>query len=240
MSASKGSGLKTSFTISTRQKDDELFKLQEDDGSIPPAGTISLPTRLVSGYGVVRFLVVSAAAMRLRVEQATGKDGPWVETNRISSGPSTSGSGQQLICASITPCSVFMRVFLDNVGVTAAPAALTGFGHPIAGGGASGGGGTAVSVGTVITSPPDVPVAPAATVPLPAPPAGTTRMTVEITGGDPTTRIRVREVGGAPGSGRLLALLGSTTYGGPGGAIAPLEVENVVGPAAAVAISFEG
>jgi len=62
-------------------------------------------------------------------------------------------------------------------------------------------------------------------------------MTIEVTGGDATTQIRVREVGGV--DGRLLILLGSTMYGGNGGSIAPLEVENVAGPAATVSISFE-
>ncbi len=95
--------------------------------------------------------------------------------------------------------------------------------------------------GTVITSPDDVAVAANATEPLPVPPAGTTRMTIEVTDGDEdTTSIRVRELGGNPGAGRLLRLYGSTMFGGIDGAIAPLEVENVDGPDAAVSISFEG
>lgn len=94
--------------------------------------------------------------------------------------------------------------------------------------------------GTVITSPVDTPVGAAATVALPAPPVGTTRMTVQVTSGDATTRVRVREVGGAAGSGRLLTLLGSTLYGDPGGAIAAIEAENVAGPATTVSVTFEG
>lgn len=93
--------------------------------------------------------------------------------------------------------------------------------------------------GTVITTPADTAVGPGATVPLPAIPSGTRRFTVEVTGGDATTRIRVREVGGLAGSGKLLVLLGSTVYGGADGAVAALEVQNVVGPAAAVAVQFE-
>jgi hypothetical protein len=99
---------------------------------------------------------------------------------------------------------------------------------------------TGSAIGTTITSPDDVAVGAGNTEPLPMPPAGTLRMTVEVTGGSNLTRIRVREVGGNAGAGRLLILLGSTTFGGDGGAIAPLEVENVAGPAAAVSISFEG
>jgi hypothetical protein len=93
--------------------------------------------------------------------------------------------------------------------------------------------------GTVITSPADTPVGVAATVPLPVPPAGTTRMTVQVTAGDATTRIRIREVGGVAGAGRLLTLLASTMYGQEGGAIAALEAENVVGPISAVSVTFE-
>jgi hypothetical protein len=94
--------------------------------------------------------------------------------------------------------------------------------------------------GVVITSPADTVVAPAATVPLPVPPAGTRRMTIEVTGGSALTKVRIREVGGVAGAGRLLTILASTMYGGVDGAIAPLEAENVAGPAAAVSISFEG
>jgi hypothetical protein len=96
-----------------------------------------------------------------------------------------------------------------------------------------------ISPGTTITSVSDVVVGPGAIVPLPTPPANTRRMRVQVTGGDSTTRIRVREVGGAVGSGDLLTLLGSTMFGGADGAIAPLEVQNVAGPAAAVMIQFE-
>jgi hypothetical protein len=95
--------------------------------------------------------------------------------------------------------------------------------------------------GTTITSPADTAVGAGNTVALPTPPVGTTRMTIEVTDGDEdTTRIRVREVGGTAGAGRLLKLLGSTMYGGVDGAIAPIEVENTAGPDAAVSISFEG
>jgi hypothetical protein len=96
-----------------------------------------------------------------------------------------------------------------------------------------------VTPGTVITTSPDTAVGVGATVPLTVPPVGTRRMRVQVTGGDDTTRIRVREVGGAGGSGDLLALLGSTLFGGVDGAIAPIEVENVAGPAATVMIQFE-
>lgn len=94
--------------------------------------------------------------------------------------------------------------------------------------------------GTVITSPADTPVPVAATVALPLPPLGTRRMRVQVTGGSVLTIMRVRETGGAAGTGIIIIFLGSTLYGGSDGAIAPLEVENVAGPAATVAIQFEG
>lgn len=108
--------------------------------------------------------------------------------------------------------------------------------------GAGGSGAAAVkgSPGSTIgPTPADTLVAPAATVALPAIPANTRRFTVQVTGGDTTTLIRVREVGGLAGSGILLDLRGSTVYGGLDGAVAALEVENVFGPAAAVTIRFE-
>jgi hypothetical protein len=96
-----------------------------------------------------------------------------------------------------------------------------------------------VRPGTVITSPADTAL-PAGVVPLTVPPVGTTRMTVQVTSGDATTRVRVRELGGAAGAGVLLVLLGSRVYGADGGSIAALEVELTAGAAAAVAIQFEG
>lgn len=96
------------------------------------------------------------------------------------------------------------------------------------------------SPGTDLESPADTPVAAAATVPLTVPPAGTRRMTVEVTGGSALTVIRVRELGGIAGAGRLLNLGDSTMYGGLDGAIAPLEAQNVAGPDALVHIDFEG
>lgn len=94
--------------------------------------------------------------------------------------------------------------------------------------------------GTTITTGTNTSITPGATAPLPAPPSGTRRMTVQLVGGDGTTRVLIREVGGPVGSGVMLALLGSVSYGGVDGAIAPLEAENVAGGVnASVAIQFE-
>jgi hypothetical protein len=109
--------------------------------------------------------------------------------------------------------------------------------------GGGGGGGsvvvTGVTPGTIIATPADTAVGVAATVALPAIPAGTRRVTVQVTGGDATTRIRVRQTGAGAGRGKLLVLLGSTIYGGADGALMALEVENVAGPIAAVMVQFE-
>ncbi|MGH7259857.1 MAG: hypothetical protein ACREI9_04160 [Nitrospiraceae bacterium] len=80
--------------------------------------------------------------------------------------------------------------------------------------------------GTVVFSDPDTAVGIGATVPLPAIPAGTRTMIVQNTG-PAGTYVRVREVGGAVGSGVLLGRFSSKEYGGPAGALDALEVEDV-------------
>lgn len=99
--------------------------------------------------------------------------------------------------------------------------------------------GSGITPGTIITSPADVAVGIGATVALPAPPVGTSRMVAQVTSGDSTTRMRVRELGGAAGAGTLLIRFGTRAYGGADGAIAPIEIENVAGPAASAGIQFE-
>jgi hypothetical protein len=294
-----GNGRNHNFVIQTRQKDDELFRLKEDAGPISAAGTVAFPIRRVLGYGSIRFLAISTEILRLRIEEAPAPEGPWVETVRLTAVASPSGSGQFFICTDVSPCSVFMRIFLDNTGAGAAPAELSGFGHPVAGGGGGGGGGggspsvveledgnggttrasvkldgtpingqgsvlaggrdpggaqralavnaagqLVISIGTstpgtsIITSP-DTVVGIGATVPLPAPPVGTTRMTVQNTGPSGSV-IRVRELGGPAGAGIKLVIFSQETYGGEDGAIAPLEVQEVAGIATSVCIQFEG
>jgi hypothetical protein len=98
---------------------------------------------------------------------------------------------------------------------------------------------TGSALGTIIASPADTPVLAATTQALAVPPAGTKRMRVQVTGGDTSTRIRIREAGGTAGHGIILILLGSTMYGGDGGSIEALEAENVAGPDATVAVQFE-
>lgn len=98
-----------------------------------------------------------------------------------------------------------------------------------------------ITPGTVVATELDTAVGVGATVPLAVPPPTTRRMRIQITGGDEDTQVRIREVGGAAGSGILLlfSAVGSTIYGGADGALAPLEAEHVAGAAAAVAVQFE-
>lgn len=98
--------------------------------------------------------------------------------------------------------------------------------------------GSDVLPGTVITTPADTVVGALATAPLPAIPINTRRMTIQNTG-PAGSFIRVREVGGLAGAGALLGRFSSRTYGGADGAVAPLEVEEVVGVPTSVEIQFE-
>ena len=91
--------------------------------------------------------------------------------------------------------------------------------------------------GTTITSPADTAVGIAATVALPVPPVGTLAMTVQLVG-PAGSQVRIREVGGAVGTGILLTRFASVIYGK---SIAALEAEEVAAPgvATSVAIQFQ-
>jgi len=94
--------------------------------------------------------------------------------------------------------------------------------------------------GQTLVSAPDTALAPGAILPLPVPPFGARRMVVQVTSGDAaTTVIRIREVGGLAGAGIILVKYGSRVFGGGEGALAPLEAENIAGPASSVAVQFE-
>lgn len=87
--------------------------------------------------------------------------------------------------------------------------------------------------GTIFTDP-DTAVAVAATVPLPGISSGTRTLTVQNTAAG--SLVRIREVGGAPGSGILLAYLGTAEYSS---SVASLEAENVGAVPATVAQQAE-
>lgn len=82
------------------------------------------------------------------------------------------------------------------------------------------------SPGTVVTTPADTVVGIGATVALPVPPVGTRSMLVQNTG-PAGTWVRLRELGGAAGTGLLMPRLGEQPYGGISGALAALEVQDV-------------
>ena len=89
------------FVIQTRQKDDQLFRLERT--TITPATAVPLPAREIVGYGEIRFLVFSEEPMTLRIEQSPTGTGPWVETERLTSIASPSDLGQNMICAGVAP-----------------------------------------------------------------------------------------------------------------------------------------
>lgn len=235
---SRGKGQGHNFRIETRQKNDELYRWSDP---ILNGETLESPVRLVDGYGAVKFLIFGDRAFRLRVEEAPTPDGPWVETNRFNS--ETNDDGVEVIAVAILPAAPYMRVFVDNdSGSDMATFQFTWTGQPIAsgtisGGGGGGGGDACCPPGDTLTSAADLTLGIGVTAALTPPPAGTRSMTVNVTGGDSSTLVRVREVGGV--GGRQLVLRGSTMYGGADGAIAPLEVEHEAGAAATVHIDFE-
>lgn len=99
--------------------------------------------------------------------------------------------------------------------------------------------------GATIFTPDDTVVSAGTTEPLPVPLPGTRRMTVQNTG-PAGTWVRVRELGGTAGSGKLMPRLGEYTYGGADGAIGALEVEDVsvavggLAVATTICVQFEG
>lgn len=74
-----------------------------------------------------------------------------------------------------------------------------------------------------------------ATVPLTAPPANTQRQIVQNRSLSAVSLVLIREVGGTPGTGAALASLGCVTFDDT----ASLEVENIAGPAATIAVLQE-
>jgi hypothetical protein len=96
----------------------------------------------------------------------------------------------------------------------------------------------AAVVGTVITTVSDTNIPPFGTVSLPTAPPGTLRMTVQNTGAAGSL-IRVRAVGDPAGSGFILPRFASKEYGGFGGSIDSLEVQEIAGMPASVMVQFE-
>jgi hypothetical protein len=92
------------------------------------------------------------------------------------------------------------------------------------------------SKGTVITAGANTALGVGVTAALPALPAGTLAITVQNRTVGGASRVLVRQVGGAAGTGIELLTRGSITFDN---AVAALEAQNFAGPAATVAILFE-
>ena len=86
-----------------------------------------------------------------------------------------------------------------------------------------------------LSSPVDTAIGIGATVVLPAAPAGVLRQTVQNTGGA-GTRLRVREAGGALGTGFILPRFGSREYEAN---VTALEVQHVAGGATSAGVQYE-
>lgn len=236
--------MKGTNAIASRQRTDPLF---ESTDLLATGATFSSVRRDTRGYGSLTILAFSDLSFRIRIEEALSSDGPWTEVARITSALNEAGTDQG-VYRRIVPIGSFMRVFVDNLGVTD----MTRFQFSVRGlpvgdpANAAGGDITAdvtvtdVTPGATITTPANTAVGIGATVGLPAIPANTRRIRVQATGGDSTTTVLVREVGAGAGRGILLTNNGSTTYGGADGAIEALEAENSAGPAVTVRVQFEG
>lgn len=235
---------KTPFVVQTRQKVGILWLKTFTVAAGATVDVGVLPIRQVDGYDQINFLVTSEKSFSLLTLEASDPGASFIRTSSNNSAidPVT---GLQKIAVFVAPSGRYMRVLFTNTSADDAEFNFCGYGLPVGGAGSSGSSSgidvvvVGIEPGTTIYSPSDTVVGVGAIVPLTSPPAGTRRMRVIVTGGDSTTVIRVREVGGIVGAGAFLNLYGSTLYGGSEGSIAEIEVENVSGPTASVAIQFE-
>jgi hypothetical protein len=99
------------FIIPTRQKADVLFHTSDPLA----AGGSFIPARpaLVLGYDTVAILAISDQPFGLSIEEACDADGPFVQTNTLTS---SAAGGFQRICARIRPCGAYMTIALGNLG----------------------------------------------------------------------------------------------------------------------------
>jgi hypothetical protein len=215
--------------------------LEPPNAFTPGATTFVSSIRDGRGHSEYHVAATNTTGFTLKVLHSWRSTGPFVLDQTIAAiaDPETTKFVANII-APISRRYIKIHVVAVAPGFNVTDFELGGYFLPRPSGHAStsGAGGTGKS-GTVITTGADTTVAVAATVVLPSIPVGTRRMTVEVTDGDATTRVRIREVGGLAGSGKLLSLLGSTVYGGVDGAIAAIEAQNVVGPTAKVMVQFE-
>lgn len=125
------------YVIQTRQKADRLFFTTTALGA---TATFESAVKRVLGYGSINFLGISDHAFTLRVEEAINPDGPWTQTSTVASTLDAT-TGHNFICEQVSPCGVFMRVFIDAGATPLGSLSFLGVGLPVAGGGGSSGGG---------------------------------------------------------------------------------------------------
>lgn len=245
---------KPGFNIQTRQK---VERILSTDVALGASAALTSGVLRSEGYDAVVGLAVSDQAGQLRVLQAgetTDQAGnlipdTFVQTNLIPS-IVDAFSGKNVVQLNTSVIGEYIKLVYENGGVAqlefnfiayllpeAAIANVTAtiIIPPIA---------TVETIGkpgTTINAVADTAVGALATAPLPVPPVGTRRMTIQNTG-PAGSRIRVRQVGGPAGSGILLTSLGSISFGGADGAIAAVEAEDVTaapGLATTVGVTFE-
>lgn len=207
-------------------------------GSIIPGETRLLGVR--PGIGFAKFVgickvvtaVPGAAAGTLSIQQSVdGTNWDLSQTYSLTAASATLSFSVEIV-------GLFIRATFTVPNPEVYSIRFGGFLDPI-----GGGSGSLVDVagapGTTITTIADVTCGAGATVSLTTPPAGTRRMCVQVIGGDATTDVRIREIGGTAGAGRKLKQDGSTMFGGLDGAVARLEAQNVTGPSVGIHIDFE-
>lgn len=213
-----------------RQYPESIREMTPPNAFAPGAGSFTGPVRDGKGHAAIHVGVSNNAVGTIQIQQAWRSTGPFVTVfQQTTALDPTSG----LFTADITFPILrrFVKVVFTSllgvdfeIGAYFLPRADS---QPIAGaGGAPVVIVVAGSPGATISTDDDVVVGVGATVPLGLIPGGTRRFTVQNTG-PAGTWIRVREVGGNPGAGKLFPRLGEYTYGGADGAIAQLEVEDV-------------
>jgi len=204
--------------------------------------TYSSPVKEGRGYDTIRTGVVNGPASpgTLRVEGAWLATGPFVvlHSEGTAVDPLSGLDAAEFIIQFSFP---FLRATFIPAGAPNITAnfQLGAYMLPIdsaeSGAGAGGVGGN----GAIIDARADVAVGIGAVVPLAVPPAGTIRMTVQETGGNPNIRVRIRQLGGPAGAGVVLGPLGSVSFGGREGSIAAVEAQGDPALATTVAVLFE-
>jgi hypothetical protein len=100
----------TASVIPTRQMADVLFQTV---APLAAGATFPSDRRRIGGYAAIRFFALASGTFTIFVEQACSQDGPWTRTDTLTSSLDPA-SGLQRVCTRVTPCGVFMRMFLEN------------------------------------------------------------------------------------------------------------------------------